>query len=98
MLNITDIKDKVTTICNGTKVVKMVLFGSYAKGTATINSDIDLFMISNGAITGLSFYDLKSKIEDAFNVEVDLIPDLDIIPDSLVEQQINEHGVIVYEQ
>ena len=98
MLNISDIKNKIRPICNGTKVVKMVLFGSYTKGTATPDSDIDLFMVSNGAITGLSFYDLKSKIEDAFNTEADMIPDLDIMLDSPVERQIKEFGVVIYEQ
>lgn len=98
MMNISDIKSKIAQICNGTKVVKIILFGSYAKGTATSDSDIDLYMVSGGAITGLAFYDLKSKIEDALNTEVDLIPDLDIIPNSPVEKQINEFGVVIYEQ
>ena len=53
-------------------------------------------MYSNGTITGLAFYDLKSKIEDAFGMEIDLLPDLDIIPDSPVARQINEFGAVIY--
>jgi len=84
--------------CNGTGVEKIVLFGSYAKGTATPDSDIDLHLVSNGSITGFDFLDLKAKIEDEFKIEIDLIPDLDIIPNSPIEQHINEHGMVVYER
>ena len=98
MLSIVDIKTIVEPIVLNTKVEKIVLFGSYAKGTASENSDIDLCMISNGAITGLAFYDLKSKIEDAFGMNIDLLPDLDIIPNSPVDRQINESGVVIYER
>jgi len=85
-------------ICNGTKVIKIALFGSHTKGTTTPSSDIDLYLVSDGAITGFDFFDLKAKIEDAFNKDIDLLSDLDVIPNSPIEQQINEFGVIVYEQ
>jgi predicted nucleotidyltransferase len=98
MLSISDIKNKLAQICNGTKVKKIVLFGSYAKGTSTPDSDIDLYLVSNGAITGFDFFDLKAKIEDEFKIEIDLIPDLDIVPNSPIEQHINEHGMVVYER
>ena len=98
MLNISEIKSTVEPIVKNTKVKKMTLFGSYAKGTASEKSDIDLFMESGGEITGLAFYDLKTKIEDAFKINVDLLPDLDVIPNSPVERQINESGVIIYER
>ena len=98
MLTLADIKATVEPILKGTEVQKLVLFGSYAKGTASEDSDIDLFMSSNGAITGFAFFDLKSKIEDAFDKEIDLLPDLDIIPNSPVERQINESGVVIYER
>jgi predicted nucleotidyltransferase len=98
MLSISDIKRKLAIICNGTGVKKIVLFGSYAKGTATPGSDLDLYLVSDGTITGFAYYDLKAKIEDAFNTEVDLIADLDIIPGSPIEKHINEFGVVVYER
>jgi len=98
MLNVADIKLVVEPIVKNTKVEKVVLFGSYAKGTASDRSDIDLCVISNGTITGLEFYDLKSKIEDAFNMDIDLLPDVDIIPNSPIERQISESGVVIYER
>jgi len=98
MLSLADIKSVVEPIARDSEVEKIILFGSYAKGIASENSDIDLFMSSNGNITGLAFYDLKSKLEDAFDMDIDLLPDLDIIPNSHVEREINETGVVVYER
>ena len=98
MLSLSDIKVAVEPLIKNTEVQKLVLFGSYAKGTASEDSDIDLYMYSNGAITGLAFYDLKSKFEAAFGREIDLLPDLDIVPNSPVERQINESGVVIYER
>ena len=98
MLSVADIRTVIEPIVKDTKVRKMVLFGSYAKGTASEKSDIDLFMDSNGEITGFAFFDLGARIEDAFNRRVDLIPDLDVIPNSPVEQQINQTGVVIYER
>ena len=98
MLSITEIQTAVESVVKNTAVEKMVLFGSYAKRNASTQSDIDLFMVSNGVITGLAFYDLKSRIEGAFNVNVDLLADLDVIPNSPIEKQINDSGVIIYER
>ena len=98
MLSVADIKTAVEPIVIETKVRKLVLFGSYAKGTATENSDIDLYMVSDGEITGLAFFDLKSKIEDVFAIGIDLLPDLDVLPESPVARKINESGVVIYER
>jgi len=98
MLSIADIKTAVEPVVKNTKVEKIVLFGSYAKGTANERSDIDLYMDSNMAITGLAFFGLRGRIEDALGVEVDLIADLSVLPNSPIETQINESGVLIYER
>jgi len=98
MLSVADIKTAVEPILEDTKVRKLILFGSYAEGTASENSDIDLYMVSDGEITGLAFYDLKSRIEDAFVMDIDLLPDLDVIPESPLARRINESGVVIFER
>ena len=47
-----ELVDKITKV---TKVKKIILFGSYSKGTATDESDIDLLIIEN---------EINSKIEE----------------------------------
>ena len=98
MLSVADIKTVVEPIVEDTKVRKLVLFGSYAEGAAYEDSDIDLYMVSDGEITGLAFYDLKSRIEDAFVMDIDLLPDLDVIPESPLARRINESGVVIFER
>ena len=78
------------------RVKRIVLFGSYAKGLARANSDIDLYLDSDRRITGFDFFDMKAAIEEAFKTEIDLLPDLDVTAGSLIEQEIKRYGVTVY--
>jgi len=52
---------------------RVYLFGSYARGDATADSDIDL-RIDKGAIHGLQMGGLAADLEDAFGISVDLVP------------------------
>ena len=78
------------------RVRKLVLFGSHAKGVARAESDLDFYLDSDMQITGLAYFDLKGQLEDAFHRPVDLIPDVDVIPGSLIEREIKQTGVAVY--
>ena len=51
---------------------RVSLFGSYARGDMTPDSDIDL-LIDKGSIRGLQFAALACDLEDALQTPVDLI-------------------------
>ena len=54
-------------------VVRLSIFGSYARGEANDNSDID-FLIDKGELRGFIQYNsLVRKLEEAFNCHIDLI-------------------------
>ena len=93
---IPQIRDVLRRTCFDNRVNRIILFGSYAKGQASASSDIDLYLDSGRRITGFDFFNLKSAIEEAFNTEIDLLPDLDVTAGSIVDQEIQEHGVTVY--
>ena len=95
--NITEIKDMLNVIFKNTEVKRVTLFGSYAKNTATSNSDIDLVIDTNGKIKGFKLFSLISKIEDLFGKNVDAFEQSEIMPNSLVDKEIKKTGVIVYE-
>lgn len=78
------------------RIRRLVLFGSHAKGTAKPHSDIDLYLDSNGQITGFDYFALKTMLEDTFERQIDLLPDVDVQPDSRVANEISEYGVMVY--
>ena len=73
---------------------RVYLFGSYARGDMTDQSDIDL-RIDKGAIRGLAFAGLLGDLEDALGTHVDLISTAGIDNDFLREIQKDE--VLLYE-
>ena len=70
---IEEIKDKVTPIAQEYGLNRLSLFGSYARGEAKENSDID-FIMDDGEINGLLKYiSLVRKLEETLQCHVDLI-------------------------
>ena len=70
------------------------LFGSYARGDMTADSDIDL-RIDKGSIRGLELAGLLCDLEDALGTSVDLIPTGGLGPKFLSAIQNDE--VLLYE-
>ena len=73
----------------------MLSFGSYAKGTANDNSDVDLMVKTD--ISGLKFYDLIEKLREELNKKVDLLnfEQLNNNPDLINE--ILKDGIKIYQ-
>ena len=78
------------------KVRKTILFGSYGKGQATAHSDVDLLVDSG--LRGLAFFGLMDDVCESLECKVDLIDTCAVIPDSRVEREIRDTGVVIYEQ
>ena len=71
--SIAEIKKLIKKILKKYKIDKAYLFGSYARGEATKNSDIDI-MISKGELSTLiELSKLASEIEEILNKQVDII-------------------------
>lgn len=75
-------------------VQSAVLFGSYAKGTPQKNSDIDILVDSN--LHGLAFYGLLEDVVTSLNKSVDLIDCSEVIPNSVIDDEIKKNGVLIY--
>lgn len=73
---------------------RVYLFGSYARGDMTVNSDIDL-RIDKGSMCGLAFAGLLGDLEDALGTNVDLISTIGMDAAFLAEVQRDE--VLLYE-
>lgn len=96
--SIEEIKAMLYEILNNTDVEKAILFGSYAKQTASKNSDIDILIDSNGKIKGLKFYAIMGQIKEKFDKDVDVIEKTEIDRNSKIEKEIKRTGVVVYEK
>ena len=66
-----DIVTKCSDIFDEYPVHFCYLFGSYAKGTATEKSDVDLLISTDAA--GIRFYGLAERLREALKKNVDLI-------------------------
>lgn len=72
MYSAADIQRIVSPIAARYGVERMYLFGSYARGTNTEKSDIDL-RVDKGQVKGLQMAFLLSDLEDALKRPVDLL-------------------------
>lgn len=78
------------------QVKKTVLFGSYGKACATDKSDVDLLVDSG--LRGLRFVGLTEDIRAALQKDVDVFDVTHIEPHSLIDREIRDTGVTLYEK
>lgn len=73
---------------------RVYLFGSYARGDANADSDIDL-RIDKGSIRGLQMGGLAADLKDAFGLSVDLVSTGSL--DRTFLHSISDDEVLLYE-
>ena len=91
---IANIRSMLRPVFDAHHVRKAVLFGSYAKGLALRNSDVDI-MVDSG-LKGLAFYGLLEDVVTALDKNVDMLDVSQITPDSPVDREIAASGVLIY--
>jgi len=77
-------------------VKSAVLFGSYGKGIAGADSDIDLLVDSR--LRGLRFVGLMEDVRSAVDKDVDLLDIRHVEENSKVQEEIKKTGVLLYEE
>jgi predicted nucleotidyltransferase len=98
VLTINDITQRLTPVFEQNGVVKAILFGSYAKGTATERSDVDIVVETEPHVRGLMFAGIYRDIADALEKEIDMVPFQDIIPNDVIDVEISKTGKVIYER
>lgn len=88
----------ISALCKKHKVRNMYLFGSYSKGTQTVNSDIDL-LVNFGSVDLYDYFDnfidLKMSLEELLNKKVDLVEEKSI-KNPVLKETINESKQLIY--
>ena len=95
---IEEIKKMLEEVLKDKPVYKVILFGSYAKQKATKESDVDLIIDTNSKLKGFALLKLISQIEEKLQKEIDGFEKYEIIENSLIDKEIKETGVVVYEK
>ncbi|MCM1134171.1 MAG: nucleotidyltransferase domain-containing protein [Clostridium sp.] len=71
--DINEIQKSVVPIARFYGVKRLYLFGSYAKGTANEESDVDLLIEKGKPMSLLKLSGMRQKVQEALNISVDLI-------------------------
>lgn len=85
------IKDKLSPILRSHEIVEAKIFGSYAKGWPTRNSDVNIYVDSG--LQGDEFLSLLEEIMAVMPMEVDLIDKQTLLVGSPLFCDIMETGV-----
>ena len=91
ILDTLTITKKVLPILEEHNINYCYLFGSYARGEAKENSDVDLLI--DTSITGLNFYSLIEKIRASLKKKVDLVRLSDLQNDNPLALAILKEGI-----
>ena len=95
ILTLLDIKKRVSDLGSQYGAERIFLFGSYARGEATVDSDIDL-RIDHGRIKGWALGGLLMDLEASLNKKVDLLTTGSL--DNTFLDAIKNEEVLLYER
>lgn len=96
ILSYLTIKNLIANVAKHYNVDQIYLFGSYANGKATPESDIDLFMISD--LYELEYFEFVEEIRISLRKKVQLLSNRTIEPYSKIEEEIKKTGLLIYER
>ncbi len=71
--NIEELKEKIVPILKANDVVRSSVFGSFARGEDTPESDVDLLVELEKSQSLLDMVHLKNELEDSLKKKVDVI-------------------------
>ncbi len=78
-------------------VIKVIIFGSRARGDYKVNSDIDLAVIFNNNEKD-NFIKLQTKLEELNTLYKFDIVDFKSVKDDKFKKEIEKDGIIIYEK
>jgi predicted nucleotidyltransferase len=91
-----ELSERLRPVFISAPVYRAVLFGSYACGTATERSDVDVLIDSRRELRDLNFYGVLEDMVQALDKPVDLFEAAEIRPDSPIRDEIARRGIVLY--
>lgn len=73
--SISEIKNIISLVAKEYDVERISIFGSYARGEADNNSDLDLYVENFSYKPFHSIFNFMARMEESFNKKVDIITD-----------------------
>ena len=97
MISPTDISTAASRVLAQYDVSKAYLFGSFARGEQTPDSDIDLRLVCGNAMTFGTLYELSHELEKELGRKVDFITNPPEHMRTAFRKSIEQDEVLVYE-
>ena len=100
MIDIEKVKPRIEQVCRTLPVKRLGLFGSVLGENFTENSDVDVLVIfDSGEDIDLfgKYFDLKERLEEIFDRDVDLVVDKQF-KNPVLRESINRTRMIIYER
>ena len=94
--SIDEIKKRTVPIAKAYGIGRMSLFGSYARGEAKDNSDVDLYIERGRLRSLLQYFAFVDELEKALQCHVDVVTTG--IEDRQFLSAIMKEGVVLYEE
>ena len=94
ILSLEDIKSICAGVFSSYQVEFCYLFGSYAKGNATEESDVDLLISTE--TSGLRFFELAEKLREELHKTVDLLDLKQLVRNEELIREVLKAGIRIY--
>ena len=98
IFSINEIKTKLFPVFETAPVYRAILFGSYAKGSPTGNSDIDIVIDSKGELLSMDFYGVLEDITTRLGKRVDLFEITELKNNVTMQSIIEREGIVLYDR
>ena len=94
ILTVDEIKNACVEVFASYPVSYCYLFGSYAKGKATAESDVDLLVYTT--VTGIEFFGLVEELREKLKKKVDVLDQKQLENNFVLTNEILKDGVKIY--
>ena len=96
LYEIDEISRIVAPVARTYGIRKLSIFGSYARGDATIESDLDFHIIDRGSLHGLiHIAGFELALEEVLNIPVDVVTTDSLYED--IKERIKREEMIIYD-
>ncbi|SFG89471.1 Predicted nucleotidyltransferase [Desulfotomaculum arcticum] len=98
IFSINEIKTILFPVFETAPVYRAILFGSYAKGSPTDKSDIDIVIDSKGKLLNMDFYGVLEDITTRLGKRVDLFEITELKNNAAMRSVVEQEGIVLYDR